>query len=287
MHVPIIYNQLSRLEKVENLDIFLFSLGGDPDAAYKIAKMCRQHCKNKLSVIIPFMAKSAATLLAIGTDEIVMGPPSELGPIDPQIFDKSSENWGAVQAIRDCIDFLENRFRESKDMDKTMLVLMPILDKLNPFVIGNYERAVKMSKQYAEILLRNGMLKNKDTCLLNEVVCKLSEVYYSHGYAINANEAKNELMLNVESIEDGELWGLIWRLFLYYHIEMVRTKSTVRYIEVLESIGEELEDEDEDEAKDEAKDEDGNEDEEETEKDIEENQEEKDNRSEEEDYLEE
>src|SRR5690625_3325118 len=112
-HVPLFYNKLKSIGVVENLDIFLSSSGGDPDAAFKIVKMCREHCSDKLSVIVPFMAKSAATLLAIGTDEIVMGAPSELGPIDPQISDRRTGVYGATQSIRDCFDFIEQRFKNS------------------------------------------------------------------------------------------------------------------------------------------------------------------------------
>jgi ClpP class serine protease len=39
----------------------------------------------RLVVVVPDQAKSAATLIALGADEILMGPASDLGPIDPQI----------------------------------------------------------------------------------------------------------------------------------------------------------------------------------------------------------
>lgn len=35
--------------------------------------------------MVPYKAHSAATLIAIGCDEIVMGSKSELGPIDPAL----------------------------------------------------------------------------------------------------------------------------------------------------------------------------------------------------------
>ncbi|TVY00627.1 SDH family Clp fold serine proteinase [Cohnella terricola] len=238
-HVPMIYNALRKKGVVKNLDIFLSSGGGDPDAAYKIVRMCREHCSGKLSVIVPFMAKSAATLLAIGTDEVVMGPPSELGPIDPQIKDKASETFGATQSIRDCIDFLEKRFSDSKMPNRTSYVLMPILDKLNPFMIGKYERAVKMSKQYAEILLKNGMLQGRDKSIIDSVVGKLSESYYSHGYAIDSREAKDDLHLNVVNA-DEELWEYIWNLFLTYHYEMEQSDEYLSFIETKDTIEESL-----------------------------------------------
>lgn len=234
-HVPRIYSELLDIGVVDNLDIFLSSPGGDPDAAYKIVKMCRLHCRKKLSVIVPFMAKSAATLLAIGTDEILMGEPSELGPIDPQIYDKATQQWGATQSLRDCIDFLEERFDTSKDPKKTAFVLMPILDKMNPFMIGKYERAVKMSKQYAELLLKKGMLLSKSSPEIDVVVRKLSESYYSHGYAIDSKEAIDELHLNVVGCS-SELWANIWVLFTIYEVFMRSTNETVRIIESIKSI---------------------------------------------------
>lgn len=241
-HVPLIYNELKKIGKVKNLDIFLSSPGGDPDAAFKIVKMCREHCEQKLSVIVPFMAKSAATLLAIGTDEIVMGAPSELGPIDPQIYDKTSERWGATQSIRDCVDFVEERFKTTDSPEATSYVLMPIIDKLNPFIVGIYERAVKMSKQYAELLLKNGMLKNNTAEELQSTVGKLSESYYSHGFAIDSKEAKEELYLNVVNCDD-ELWDQIWALFLTYNLEMRQNTNYSYFIQSLRGMEEKADEE--------------------------------------------
>lgn len=233
-HIPIFYNKLNSIGMVENLDIFLSSNGGDPDAAFKIVKMCREHCRKKLSVIVPFMAKSAATLLAIGTDEIVMGAPSELGPIDPQISDRNSGVYGATQSIRDCLDFLEDRFEKSDNLEVTSHVFMPILDKLDPFTIGMFERAVKMSKQYAELLLKNGMLRERGDSEIDSVVKKLSESYYSHGYAINSVEAKNELFLNVVDYSGDEIWDSIWNLYITYYLEL--DKDNYLVIETLRDI---------------------------------------------------
>jgi len=39
-----------------------------------------------IRIIIPYGAMSAATMLACGADELVMGKHSFLGPIDPQVI---------------------------------------------------------------------------------------------------------------------------------------------------------------------------------------------------------
>jgi hypothetical protein len=71
---------------IDNLDLIVHSPGGNGLAAEKILDLCRKYCKKKLRVAVPVFAKSAATLIALGADEIIMGETSELGPIDPQTY---------------------------------------------------------------------------------------------------------------------------------------------------------------------------------------------------------
>ena len=40
---------------------------------------------SRLRMIVPDLAKSAATLMVLGADSILMSDTSELGPIDPQV----------------------------------------------------------------------------------------------------------------------------------------------------------------------------------------------------------
>src|SRR5581483_9286771 len=65
--------------------LLLRSQGGDGEVAIRLARMAQASC-SKFVVVAPDIAKSAATILALGADEIIMGPPSDLGPIDPQVL---------------------------------------------------------------------------------------------------------------------------------------------------------------------------------------------------------
>jgi ClpP class serine protease len=77
------YEVLTTLRDVRNLELFLLSPGGFADSAFKMARLCQRIVgEGRFSVLIPYYAKSAATILALGADELVMGAPSELGPID-------------------------------------------------------------------------------------------------------------------------------------------------------------------------------------------------------------
>src|SRR4030065_2812573 len=80
--IPIIRKQLRQIGKVENIDLFLYSAGGDAMAPWRLVSMIREYF-DKFSVLIPYKAHSAATMISLGADEIVMSDLSELSPIDP------------------------------------------------------------------------------------------------------------------------------------------------------------------------------------------------------------
>lgn len=79
------------LQKIPNdksaIDILIVSNGGDPIVPWRIICMLREKYK-KIGALLPWAAYSAATLLALGADEIIMHPFSNLGPIDPQLTTK-------------------------------------------------------------------------------------------------------------------------------------------------------------------------------------------------------
>lgn len=67
----------------ENLHLMLVSPGGNGEIAVRLVRAAQARCAG-MTVIVPDYAKSAATLLALGAHEILMGPTSDLGPVDPQ-----------------------------------------------------------------------------------------------------------------------------------------------------------------------------------------------------------
>ena len=82
-----IFNVLPSLNpgREKSILLTLLSNGGTIESAYQISKLCKSFTKKKFIVTIPRQAKSAATLLALGADEIHMGNLGQLGPIDPQL----------------------------------------------------------------------------------------------------------------------------------------------------------------------------------------------------------
>jgi len=170
-----------KAEMIENLDLMVDSGGGDIDATSKIVKILRTHCKS-FSVIVPFYAKSAATLLAVSADEIVMCKSGELGLVDPQVRDPITGMWIPASSITEAIKFIEGT--------RDPLVKLSMADKLPPLLMGAYRSAQNVSRQYMdEAFERLGERKA-------EAIHTFTEKYVSHGYPINGKICK-ELGLNV------------------------------------------------------------------------------------------
>jgi len=79
---------ISDANPAEDLHLLLDTPGGDGETAIRPVRSAQARCR-ELTVIVPNQAKSAGTILAIGAHWIIMGPASDLGPVDPQFMDPS------------------------------------------------------------------------------------------------------------------------------------------------------------------------------------------------------
>jgi len=218
--VPL-YKQLMEIGHTKKIDLVLHSYGGAVDTPYKVVMLVREFC-DEFAVIVPYVAKSAASMLVLGADEVVMGPISELGPIDPLVKHPIYKDMLVpVQAVWHCLDYLQRSISNSPDPEVAAFMVAPLLNKLDPWLIGDYEKTIKASWQYAETLLSRYMLKD-DPERVQSVTQALTEGYFSHGYSIGRREAK-ELGLRVTDAQ-GELWDVIWKLYLAYE-ELFKEKE--------------------------------------------------------------
>ena len=96
--------QAARALGARNLDLFIVTSGGSAVAPWNLIAMVREHFKTgSFRLIIPAGARSAGALIALGADEIVMGPSSVLGPVDAQLGGglSSSDFQGFSDLVRD------------------------------------------------------------------------------------------------------------------------------------------------------------------------------------------
>jgi membrane-bound ClpP family serine protease len=182
-HANKIYNALSKLENQKDIFLIIDSRGGSIESAYLISKTCRRLSKGKFIIGIPRRAKSAATLISLGADEIHMGLMSELGPIDPQIA--SIPALGLSNALR-VVAELSQEYPGSAEMFSKYL-------KENLFLpqLGHLERMCESAEQYATRLLKhNSKISDKKA---GDLANHFVKHYKDHGFVIDCDESQELL----------------------------------------------------------------------------------------------
>jgi hypothetical protein len=195
----------STLPKGKPLVLIIESPGGQADSAYRIACFLRQHCGGFLA-IVPAFAKSAATLLTLGADKIILSPHAELGPLDVQIFDPNREDLGSalneVQALERLNAFALKAAdegmmlftsRSGKSLDKLLPQVLhfvaemvkPLFEKIDTVHYTQMSRLLKVAEEYAIRLLEPRYpIKRAE-----EIARQLVNGYPEHGFFINREEA--------------------------------------------------------------------------------------------------
>lgn len=231
-----IEDMLAKMKHTDNLFMILDSPGGDPDIAQKIIRMCRDRSDN-FYTIVPSAAKSAATMISLGSDKIFMGYLSELGPIDPQIMTPQGY-WVSAKFFQEAYEKYAGEMRKRGGTGPFPEAVM--LSQLPPPVLELCEKATKRTMKFTREWLEKYMLKKsfkEDPDKLREIskyaketaerLCDIGE-WLLHSSGIDAETARTELNLAVEYLEpDNPLWMKIWELYVLSerHLQMaVRTK---------------------------------------------------------------
>jgi hypothetical protein len=223
------YDHLRALGSVKKIDLFLYSLGGQMEVPWRIVTMIREFAE-EVGVLVPYKAMSAATMIALGADEIVMGRKGELGPIDPKMsIQRSKEGQTAVEeevAVEDIMSYL--RFLRDKAglSDQTALAgpVAKLCETLPPSALGGLNRVHSHIRLIARKLLtaRTGQ-QPLDEQKIQVIIDTLAEKTYQHGHAIGRREAA-EIGLNV-ILPSGGLEENMWRLFEDYEQVMKMRES--------------------------------------------------------------
>ena len=188
----------------QNVVVFLCTFGGDPNAAYVIARTFKRIYKDgKFSLFISGYCKSAGTIIALGADEIFMGSKGELGPLDVQVLKEdtlmsrtsgldSTKSIGVLQSeafdlfgqiFFSLINVSDGRFttRTAAKIATDLVVglLSPIAQQVDPLKLAENQRQLAIAQKYGEQLGAN-----------EESIRKLIYDYPSHAHVIDVDEAK-------------------------------------------------------------------------------------------------
>lgn len=125
----------------QELDIILHSPGGSPEATESLVDLLRRRF-NSIRFIIPSIAKSAATMLAMSGNEIILGMDAELGPTDPQMV--LNEKISPANAILDQFEYAKKDLSGSSN---NLPAWLPILQQYGPSLLTQCQNAIKLSKE--------------------------------------------------------------------------------------------------------------------------------------------
>jgi len=207
------------------LDVLINSYGGDGLSSWRLVTMIREHLgpKGKLTCLVPYYAFSAATLFAVGCDQIFLHPMASLGPVDPQITVNRPGGMQqfAYEDVSAYTSFLKEEAGITEQPQKSEL-LSQLVKQIEPSVIGASKRASMQSIVMAERLLKLHM-KGEDASTAESIAQKLSKNYFSHGHALGRTEAR-ELGLKLAEA-DPKLEELIWKVYAEFEAEMHMNKQ--------------------------------------------------------------
>jgi len=203
----------------ERAALVIDSPGGFADDAYRIAQTFRRHAGGFVAVI-PRWAKSAATLLTLGADEVILAHDAEMGPLDVQIYDEEREQRGSALDEIQALEQLHQVALKQLNQNLTLMryitrrrydvvlphasklvsdMMAPMLDKIDTVHYAKQSRLLAVAEEYA-LRLMVPRLPRADALKVAE---RLVKRYPEHGFVIDRQEASTMLNL-VEHSDDVE-----------------------------------------------------------------------------------
>jgi hypothetical protein len=175
--------------------LFLKSDGGNPEAALRLVHLLRSRFK-RVILYAPFECASAATMVALGANEIHMGPTSYLTAVDTSLKHQLSPVDNRNEGVSVSQDEVSRILRLWKEQRVKGNPFPEVYRYLHPLVIGALDRSSSLSIRICQELLGYHLNDAKRAVRISR---QLNSNYPSHSYPITAREARR-LGLNVRDL---------------------------------------------------------------------------------------
>ena len=136
----------------KSVDVLLHSPGGRPDATERLVGLLRNKFE-EVHFLIPHSAYSAATMLALSGNSIVLHSSAILGPIDPQI------NGVPARSIKR--GFEKAKERIAKEGPEALPAYIPLIEKYSLELLELCEDSEKLSKELVSTWLKKYMFNGE------------------------------------------------------------------------------------------------------------------------------
>lgn len=224
------------LDRDLGLDLILHTPGGDLAATESIVDYLYEMFKGNIRAIIPQLAMSAGTMMALSCTEIIMGKQSNLGPIDPQM------GGVACQAV---LDEFKTAIEDIKANPSAAPLWQAIISKYHPTFLGACKNSIDWSEKLVEEWLLRSMCKG-DKQLAKKVLKGFGDhkENKSHARHISTEHCKEIGLKIIDMEKDNDLQDLILTVHHAYMHTFANSTATkivenhlgIAYIESLPTI---------------------------------------------------
>jgi hypothetical protein len=210
--VEAIQEIMLKLGNQKEICLFIKSNGGSGLASLRIVHLLRYYGES-IKVLIPLSCASAATMIALGADEIYMGPLAFLTAIDTSITHDLSpvDNFNNLVSVSQdeltrVIDLWQKEGRRNLSNPYQTL-----FQYVHPLVVGAVDRASSLSIKICTEILSYHMVNKIQAEKISQ---HLNSDYPSHSYPITLQEAK-KIGLNAKPL-DSKINGMLLELNKFY-----------------------------------------------------------------------
>ena len=244
--IPIIHEHLRALPGTaadRRIDLFLHSNGGDSAVPWRLVTLIREFA-TRFSVLVPHRAFSAATLTALGADEVVMHPMGMLGPIDPTVttpynpMNPTNPGQRLGISVEDVAAYIA-LVREDIGVQHEAEVVQTfnaLTANVHPLALGTVKRSSGQARLLGERLLRGRHGNEIDDASIADIVERLTSRLYHHGHPINRREAREELNLSFVVDAPVEVEEQMWALYSAYRDEMELDSAFQPFVEATDGV---------------------------------------------------
>ncbi len=248
---------IEAIQEIEGdvVDILIHSPGGLAEATDSLVDMIRGRFQH-VRFIVPNIAKSAATMLVLSGDQILMDINSELGPIDPQFNIRKGDGALVTAPAQAIIDQFESA-QKKISKDSTLLVpWLPILQQYGPSLYQQAQNAIELSKNLVKKWLMKYMFKEDPK---REIRARVISNYLSnhnnfksHAKRIGINDIREIKALKAINVEDmrndlefqNKVWGLYHAISLTFNFtpaykifENTSGRALIRLVQPIQVVG--------------------------------------------------
>lgn len=186
--VVALYELLESLGRQETIHLFIKSSGGNGQSALRLVNLLRQYC-DRLIALVPLECASAATMIALGANEILMGPMAYLTAVDTSLTHSLSPIDRDNDRVSVSLDELTRVIRlwEKNEGNEKENPYQSLFAYVHPLVIGAVDRAESLSIMLCKELLAYHIA---DASVAEQIANTLNAKYPSHNYPILMEEAR-------------------------------------------------------------------------------------------------